>query len=1030
MAVFRVVVTFLPIFLSLVTGASTYDPDELSCQRFFERRVCKCDQDSYPIKLKCGFGDKSSIVIRSADRSSNFFCDSLAPYDDYQFLSRENLFLNKSITDVKFHSCSLPKNLTFLMNFLNQSTLGKLELDSIVGSKERKQELSLEGLDVTTLRITSLFDVVISGNFLKPLISLKDLSIHDTNVTLYSDSFDGSQQLETLKLSSTGLIALPDRLLYKLTNLTTVSFRDNLLDYVPETIFKNCHSITSLNLGSNRFRKLPDKVFENLSNLRVLNLDRLLLESVSGELFNGLTSLRELNLRSSMIGTPELPSTLFRGLGSLQVLDMSFMGLEKLPDTLLSDLFSLEKLILSNNKLVFISSETLAPLKSLKFLYLNFNPIGEIPFELSFSEKLSSLSVQGAKLKSIPNNFLQRTLNFSELILKNNSITTLNVDAFRAIARSVTKIDLSLNKISNKHWYRAFRNMIELKTLILDSNQITTISTPISLISSLKTLSLNNNKLGNFNVRVLNFIGNGVEIHLKNNSISHIPVDTIVSLYGGRPTQGSAPNTFFLSNNPLECDCRAYSLRKFFLREGKFGNKNNGIIYELFNIKWDYPLCASPPQLKNTQLKLIDPDLLLCPYESCPLDCACQLQISRGAVQMDCSTSVVPNPGHLLNMYKGESMPELRFSMKAKGRSLRSIENFLRNFTGNLTSLDLSFKNITMIDVGLLPPYLESLRLDHNKISRIPEEFVNYLRRLSGSQRVFSLSLAHNPLVCDCALLPFYNFMFDSVSSGFKLTDLDQLTCSLGDAGTPTYLTELVRTDLCPGHMSTIVTTSVTMALISCGLLAAALAYYRHGDMIRVWLYTHRLCLFCVSEEKLDMDREYDAFISFAHQDEKFVVDDLVPQLETGEPSFSLCLHYRDWLAGEWITDQIQRSVASSRRVIVVMSQNFVDSEWGRLEFIAAHKQALADHTNRLIVILYGPMPDVSHMEKELQLYLTMNTYLHWGDPYFWQRLRYAMPHRRNISTNKLGKVCVNSSVVNKVVGDNEELKLKEMVSL
>ena len=73
-------------------------------------------------------------------------------------------------------------------------------------------------------------------------------------------------------------------------------------------------------------------------------------------------------------------------------------------------------------------------------------------------------------------------------------------------------------------------------------------------------------------------------------------------------------------------------------------------------------------------------------------------------------------------------------------------------------------------------------------------------------------------------------------------------------------------------------------------------------------------------------------------QDEAWVLEELVNRLE-GQEGFKLCLHFRDWTPGDWIPDQIVRSVDQSRRTVVVLSKNFVDSVWSRLEFKAAHSQ-------------------------------------------------------------------------------------------
>ena len=51
----------------------------------------------------------------------------------------------------------------------------------------------------------------------------------------------------------------------------------------------------------------------------------------------------------------------------------------------------------------------------------------------------------------------------------------------------------------------------------------------------------------------------------------------------------------------------------------------------------------------------------------------------------------------------------------------------------------------------------------------------------------------------------------------------------------------------------------------------------------------------------------------------------------------------RDWHVGEMIPDQIVESVESSRRTVIVLSENYVKSVWTKMEFNVAHTQALND---------------------------------------------------------------------------------------
>merc|ERR1719336_1523293 len=110
------------------------------------------------------------------------------------------------------------------------------------------------------------------------------------------------------------------------------------------------------------------------------------------------------------------------------------------------------------------------------------------------------------------------------------------------------------------------------------------------------------------------------------------------------------------------------------------------------------------------------------------------------------------------------------------------------------------------------------------------------------------------------------------------------------------------------------------------------------------------------TEDLIDKEKPYDAFISYSQADSEYVEQQLLPGLETpadaASPRFKCLIHTRDWSVGEMIPDQILHSVESSRRTIIVLSPAYIDSMWTKLEFRAAHKQALQDRTQRVIIVV------------------------------------------------------------------------------
>ncbi|KAK2896517.1 hypothetical protein Q8A67_011005 [Cirrhinus molitorella] len=113
-------------------------------------------------------------------------------------------------------------------------------------------------------------------------------------------------------------------------------------------------------------------------------------------------------------------------------------------------------------------------------------------------------------------------------------------------------------------------------------------------------------------------------------------------------------------------------------------------------------------------------------------------------------------------------------------------------------------------------------------------------------------------------------------------------------------------------------------------------------------------------------------------------MNELMENLENGVPPIQLCLHMRDFQAGKSIASNIiDEGIMGSRKIIVVVSQHFIDSAWCRFEFELAQSRFMMERNANIIIII---LEDVEERKTKnvlgLHKHLKKNTYLKWSrDP-------------------------------------------------
>lgn len=137
----------------------------------------------------------------------------------------------------------------------------------------------------------------------------------------------------------------------------------------------------------------------------------------------------------------------------------------------------------------------------------------------------------------------------------------------------------------------------------------------------------------------------------------------------------------------------------------------------------------------------------------------------------------------------------------------------------------------------------------------------------------------------------------------------------------------------------------------------------------------------------------YDVFVSYSDQNRNWVLDEFIPNVEKRE-SINVCLHERDFQVGFGILENIVSCMDRSRCLLLLVSENFLSSQWCQFEMNLAQHRLLETRREKLILVLLEDIP-VQKQPKTLKYLMRTKTYIKWPDTgsveekqLFWKRLK------------------------------------------
>ncbi|XP_028743697.1 toll-like receptor 4 isoform X2 [Peromyscus leucopus] len=778
----------------------------------------------------------------------------------------------------------------------------------------------------------------------------------------------------------------------------TYQCMDQNLNKIPDNIPS---SVKNLDLSFNPLKTLGSHSFSNFPELQLLDLSRCEIETIEDDAYQGLQLLSTLILTGNPIQT--LSQGSFSGLENLQNLvavEIKLASLEILP---IGHLITLKKLNVAHN---FIHSSKLpeyfSNLTNLEHLDLSNNYIQTIShkdLQVLLENPPHNLSLE---LSLNPIDFIQprafQGIRLHELTLRSNFNSTNVMKTCLQNLDGLQVHRLILGEFKNERNVESFDpsvmeglcNVVIHEFRLIYANEFSGDITDFNCLANVSAVSLSNVYLEHLEEIPKYFKWENLTVircelqqfpPLKHPFLKHLTFTTNKGTTSFKDM--NLPNLTYLdlSRNGLSFrGCCSYD---------DFGTN----ILKHLNLSFNGIISMSANFMGLEQLEYLD-------FQHSTLKKATEFPVFLSLEKLlyldisHTSTNIDFN-----GMFYG--LTSLN-TLKMSGNSFKdnTLSNVFTNMT-NLTSLDISKCQLQQVSWGVFDTLhrLQLLNMSHNKLLILdPFHYkqlhslntldcsFNHIETVKGILQHFPknltiFNLSNNSFACTCEHQNFLQWVKDQ---RLFLVNTKQMACA-----TPVEMKDSLVLDFrnatCYMHR-TIISVSVISVLVVSTIAFLVYKFYFH------------LTLIAGCKKYSRGESTYDAFVIYSSQDEDWVRNELVKNLEEGVPPFRLCLHYRDFIPGVAIAANIiQEGFHKSRKVIVVVSRHFIQSRWCIFEYeIAQTWQFLSSHSGIIFIVLEKVEKSLLRQQVELYRLLSRNTYLEWEDNalgrhIFWRRLKKAL---------------------------------------
>ncbi|XP_071486667.1 toll-like receptor 8 [Diadema antillarum] len=505
--------------------------------------------------------------------------------------------------------------------------------------------------------------------------------------------------------------------------------------------------------------------------------------------------------------------------------------------------------------------------------------------------------------------------------------------------------------------------MPELLNLHLENNALIEIrANEFVGFPKLRHLSLSYNNIRYINLHAFSGLENLLRIHLnQNNLIDNLGVNVFQNLPSLRVLDISESK--ITSLNPRQ------SLSGLTVLEELLLQGNNLHVSDLCNAERYVSLFQDMHNLQNLDLSR---NLF---RDGFPPSCFKDLRNIRRLYLRSASLSALqPNLFDSLRYLETLSLDD---------NILQELPSSIFSFQSNLATLYISRNQISSLPTPLMSNLknLSHLLLARTDVSVLPEdEFSSLLANIDV------IDLSYNSLSCSCKNAWFRNW----VHANYDKVFLSSTKCSRDSPRefSGKRFIDFDPTLLCGPKVLMYVGISITSGVtIICTIL---IYYYRWW--IRYKLFLLKLWIIGYTEVIDDNDYKYDINIVFHDDNEKWVLDYLVPKLRDREPEAELCVGDDDFTAGmPWI-EAIADVIDNSYKSVFIVTNAAISNGWYMTKLRLAVQHINSSKRDAILLIFLEDIDD-KNMPYTIRVLMGVNRpYLLWSDDpryreYFWDEL-------------------------------------------